>query len=144
MAKNPKIIVLCADMGNDVLDDIKRDYPERFYNVGIAETLLTNMAVGLALAGKKPWIYGVICFTLYKALEQIRNYVVELKLPVKYALAGKDKVYSPIGISHWATEDKEIMGAIKLACYEPESKEALAAEMDSLLKAEYPLYIRMA
>ena len=144
MAKDKDIVVICPDMGYGVLDKIRDDYPDRYYNCGIAETLATNMAVGLALSGKKPWVYGVICFTLYKALEQIRNYVVELKLPVKYALAGKNKVYSPIGISHWATEDKEIMSAIGLACFEPIDKEELETGMAGLIKAEYPVYIRMA
>lgn len=144
MQEDDSIVILTADMGYSVLDKIRRDYPDRFYNVGIAETLATNMAVGLALKGKKPWVYGVLCFTIYKALEQIRNYVVALNLPVKYALAGKDKVYQPIGISHWATEDKAITGAIGLTCFEPRDKEELETYMDILIKTVNPLYIRMA
>lgn len=143
MEKDKDIVIITPDMGYGVLDDIRRDYPDRFYNVGIAETLATNMAVGLAIAEKKPWVYGILCFTIYKALEQIRNYVVELNLPVKYALAGKDKVYMPIGISHWATEDKQITEAVGLTCIEPSSKDWLNDNWASILNSNRSFYLRM-
>lgn len=125
MKHDKDIVVITPDMGYGVLDKIRDDFPDRYFNVGIAEALATNVAVGMSLAGKKPWVYGIITFTLYKGLEQIRNYVVELNLPIKYALVGKDKTYAQLDRSHWATEDKEIAEAIGFPYFEPNCKENL-------------------
>jgi len=144
MKTDKDIVVITPDMGYNVLDEIQRDYPDRYFNVGIAETLATNMAVGMALSGKKPWIYGLISFTIYKALEQIRNYVVDLDLPVKYALSGKEKAYSPIGISHWALEDKQITEAIGLTCIEPMTLDWLKENWVSLNRCTNPFYLRLS
>jgi transketolase len=143
MQKDDKIVLITPDMGYGVLDQIRDDFPERFYNVGIAETLATNMAVGLALSGKKPWVYGIITFTLYKALEQIRNYVIGQNICVKYALCGKDKTYAQLDISHWALEDKKIAEAIGLTCHEPDSKETLELLWPDYLSSNKPFYLRL-
>lgn len=148
MKHDKNIIVCCADMGYGILDEIQRDYPDRFFNVGIAEQLATLMAVGFALSGKSVWVYGIITFTLYKSLEQIRNYVIGYNLPIIYALVGKDKTYAQLDISHWALEDKEIAKAIGLCCYEPIDKEDLEKafkDTDGIFNhVKGPMYIRMA
>lgn len=143
MSKDKDIVVITPDMGYGILDEIRDTYPERFFNSGIAEQLAVNMAVGLALSGKKPWIYGIITFTLYRALEQIRNYVVKMQLPIKFALVGKDLTYRALDHSHWALEDKLVCDAIGLRYLEPRTDIELNNMLRIMYEANKPLYLRL-
>ena len=59
MAERPEIFFLSADFGSPRLDAIRRDYPERFVNVGIAEQNLVNLSLGLALEGFCVFAYAI-------------------------------------------------------------------------------------
>ena len=59
MAKNKDIWCLTGDLGYGVFDDIKRDFLDRYINVGAAEQSLLDIGVGLALSGKIPICYSI-------------------------------------------------------------------------------------
>ena len=72
MSYNGKIFVLSADVGAPALDKIRKDYPSRFINTGIAEQNTINVATGLAMEGYQVYVYGIAAFFL-RAADQIRN-----------------------------------------------------------------------
>jgi len=75
MKKNKDIYVLTSDLGYGMWDKIRKDYADRFINVGAAEQALIGISIGLALSGKIPVAYSITSFLLYRPFETIRNYV---------------------------------------------------------------------
>src|SRR3990167_4942328 len=82
VASNEDIIILTADCSCYVLEDIKRDFPHQVINMGIAEQNMISVAAGLALGGKKVICYAIAAFLVYRALDQIRVDIGEMRLPV--------------------------------------------------------------
>src|SRR6267378_3688571 len=58
-SRNPRIVLVTGDLGFAVLDDFRAKYPDRFYNVGVAEQNLAGVAAGLALAGHVVFTYSI-------------------------------------------------------------------------------------
>ena len=145
MIKNPNIIILTGDLGYGVFDDIKRDFPNKYINVGAAEQSLLDVGVGLAMSGKIPICYSITPFLLYRAFETIRNYINYEKTPVILVGRGRDKDYSNCGFSHWAEEDKEVMKIFKnIECYWPETKEEASEAILQAIKSKRPSYINLS
>ncbi|HOT89170.1 MAG TPA: hypothetical protein PLC59_00180 [Bacteroidales bacterium] len=104
-----KFVLLTADMGYGIWDNIRDKFPDQFYNVGAAEQLMIGMAAGFALEGKIPICYSITPFLLYRPFELIRNYMHIEKLPIKLVGSGRNKDYGYLGYTHWADEDSAIM-----------------------------------
>jgi transketolase len=105
MEKNEDIILITPDLGFGMLDKIRDAFPDRFYNVGAAETVAMGMAVGMALKNKIPIVYSITPFLLYRPFEVIRNYINHEKIPVIMVGAGRNNDYKA-GISHDASDHK--------------------------------------
>ncbi|MFZ3132508.1 MAG: transketolase family protein, partial [Desulfosporosinus sp.] len=85
-AENPNVVVLDADLSKSTKTaDFGKKYPERFFNMGIAEANLLGTAAGLAAAGKIPFASTFAIFAVGRAFEQIRNSIAYPKLNVKIA-----------------------------------------------------------
>ena len=69
--ENHDVVVISADMGAPSLDRFRRDLPGQFVNVGIAEQNGILIAAGLALQGKRPFVYAIASFITLRCLEQI-------------------------------------------------------------------------
>ncbi|HHY59825.1 MAG TPA: transketolase family protein, partial [Clostridia bacterium] len=83
---NPQVVVLDADLaGSTKTIKFKQAFPERFFNVGIAEQNLIGTAAGLAASGKIPFASTFAIFATGRAFEMIRNTVAYPKLNVKIA-----------------------------------------------------------
>lgn len=106
MERDPDIWIITADLGYKMFDKIRDRFPDRFINTGAAEQVAMGIAVGLALEGKKPFIYSITPFLLYRAFETIRNYVNHEKIPVRLIGGGRDNDYEHDGFSHYAGDDK--------------------------------------
>jgi transketolase len=113
MTENEKVILLTADLGYGLFDKIRRDFPDRFYNVGASEQLMIGVAVGLTYTGKIPVCYSITPFLLYRPFEMIRNYVNHEKAPIKLIGGGRNKDYAHDGFTHHAEDDTEIMSNFK-------------------------------
>lgn len=109
MQDNPKIVVIVGDVGFGVFDQIRIDFPDRFFNAGASEQLLLGMAVGMALEGYIPIAYTITPFLLYRPFEFIRNYLNHEKINVKLVGAGRNDDYSRDGFTHHAFDDIVIM-----------------------------------
>lgn len=144
MSKNKDIWVIVNDLGYKMWDRIRKDFPQRFINVGAAEQSLIGVAVGLALEGKTPVVYSITSFLLYRPFETIRNYVNYEKIPLKLIGAGRDKDYLEDGFSHWAEEDKDVIklfGNIKSDW--PVSNEEISDLVKKMLRDKNPWYINL-
>lgn len=110
---NEDIVVLDADLaGSTKTGKFKENFPQRFFNVGVAEQNLIGTAAGFALSGKIPFASSFAIFATGRAFEQIRNTVAYPKLNVKIAATHAGLTVGEDGASHQALEDIAIMRAI--------------------------------
>lgn len=145
MKKNKKIYILVNDLGFGMWDRVRKDYPDRFLNVGAAEQVQLGLAVGLALEGKIPVVYSITSFLLFRPFEIIRNYIDFEKIPVKMIGSGRDKEYLDDGFSHWAEEDKQILAIFKnIKAVWPKDKKEISNLVKQMLKSNKPWYINLS
>lgn len=144
MLINPNIWVITGDLGYKMLDFIKKDFPDRFMNVGAAEQSMIGIAIGLALQNKIPFVYSITPFLLYRPFEALRNYLHHENIPIKLVGGGRDQDYKHDGISHWADEDKKIMAILKnIESRWPETKEEIPALIQGMVNINKPWYINL-
>lgn len=142
--KNKNIIFLTGDLGYSVIENFKAQLPEQVINVGIAEQNMIGLAAGLALAGKKVFVYSIIPFVTMRCLEQIRVDVCYQNLDVNIIGVGGGFAYGTLGATHHAIEDMAIMRSLpNMKIVSP----ADAVEADILagqiISAKGPFYIRL-
>ena len=113
MSYNERIVLLTGDLGYGLWDQIKIDYPDRFYNVMSSEQLMIGSAVGLAMEGFIPIVYSITPFVIYRPFELLRNYLDHENIPVKLVGGGRNKDYGYLGFSHWAEEDIKVLSTLK-------------------------------
>ncbi len=138
------IIVLTGDLGFKLFDNFQSRFPNRFYDVGVAEANMIGMASGLSLCGKNVYCYSIIPFLLMRAFEQIRMNIAYNNLSVKLVGVGGGLTYGLEGISHFGLEDLALMRMLpNMTIVVP----ACPIEAYALCKAtvDYPgpLYIRL-
>ena len=110
--KDRNIIVISADMGAPALDRFRRDLPGQFVNVGIAEQNGVLVAAGLALTGKKSFLYAIAPFVTLRCLEQIRVENAMMKLPITLVGVGAGFGYEDSGPTHHSVEDLAMLRAL--------------------------------
>ena len=111
--KNNKVVVLDADLSKSTkTNDFYKQYPERFFNMGIAEQNLIGAACGFAAAGKIPFASTFAMFATGRAFEIIRNSVCYPKLNVKVCATHAGLTVGEDGASHQSVEDIAIMRSI--------------------------------
>ena len=81
--KDKQIIFLTGDLGYSKFEKFRDKFPKQFINCGCVEQSMVGIAAGLALSGKKPYVYSTAPFLLFRALEQIRDDVCYQNLNVK-------------------------------------------------------------
>jgi transketolase len=141
---NAKVFVLGADTATSVaIDSFKEMFPERFLNVGIAETNLLGMAAGLAIAGFTAFASTYAVFSSGRPWEQIRTTICYSNLNVKIGGSHAGLTAGPDGATHQALEDIAIMRCLPrmkviVPCDLIETKKAVIASAYS----QGPVYIR--
>lgn len=144
MITNEKIIVLTADLGYKMWDQINNLFPDRFINVGASEQALLAISVGLALENKIPIAFSITPFLLYRPFEIIRNYIDREIIPVKMIASGRDKDYLHDGFSHWAEEDKKILAVFKnIKAYWPENIKEIPELVEEMINDNNPWYLNL-
>lgn len=142
---NKDVVVLDADLSGSTKTAVfKKEHPERFINVGIAEQNLIGTAAGLAASGKIPFASSFAMFAAGRAFEIIRNSVAYPKLNVKIAATHAGLTVGEDGASHQALEDISIMRTIpNMVVISP--ADGVEAKAAVLAAAEYdgPVYIRL-
>ena len=107
--REPRILLLTGDLGYTVLEPFAERFPDRFFNVGVAEQNLVGVATGLAEAGFVPFCYSIATFISLRPYEFIRNGPILQRLPVRIVGVGGGFEYGPAGATHYALEDVGIM-----------------------------------
>jgi len=111
--ENPNIVVLEADLGKSTMSCyFEQEFPDRFFEMGIAEANMTSFAAGLSLAGKIPFTNSFAVFAAGRAFDQIRQGVCIPSLNVR--IVGSSCGLSDFGdgSTHQSVEDVAIMRAI--------------------------------
>jgi transketolase len=104
--KDKDIILLTGDLGFSFFEPFYKEFPDRFINCGVIEQSMIGIACGLALAGKKPYVYSTATFLIFRALEQIRNDIGYQKL--KVVLVGASKQLHFLGYTHSIRDDEDL------------------------------------
>jgi transketolase len=107
-AHDPAVVLMTADLGYMVLEEFAEAYPQRFFNVGVAEANMVGLATGLASCGYRPYVYSIATFASMRPYEQIRNGPLLHDLPVRIVGVGGGFEYGAGGITHHALEDLSI------------------------------------
>ncbi|GAW93167.1 transketolase family protein [Calderihabitans maritimus] len=144
-AENKDIVVLDADLAKSTKTALfAREFPERFFDMGIAEQNMMGTAAGLATAGKIPFVSTFAVFATGRAFDQIRNSIAYPRLNVKIAASHAGITVGEDGASHQSVEDIALMRSLPgMTVIVP----ADAVETEQAVKAavEYsgPVYIRL-
>ena len=110
--KDKNIFLLTGDLGFSVFEDFAKEFPERFINCGVMEQSMISIAAGLALEGKKPYVYSIIPFLTMRPFEQIRNDICYQNANVKIIGIGAGFAYGALGSTHYAIEDIAILKSL--------------------------------
>ncbi len=142
--KDKDIVLITPDMGFSVLEPFFEEFPERSFNAGIAEQNAITMAAGMALAGKKPYVYTIIPFLVERTFEQIKLDVAYMNANVKLIGIGAGFTYGSAGATHHAIEDISLMRSLPnmTVCCPGDNNEAEQIVRQSILNYK-PMYIRI-
>ncbi|KGO92352.1 transketolase family protein [Flavobacterium subsaxonicum] len=107
---NENVVALCADLiGSLKMDDFKKNHPERFFQVGIAEANMIGMAAGLTLGGKIPYTGTFANFSTGRVYDQIRQSVAYSDKNVKICASHAGLTLGEDGATHQILEDIGLM-----------------------------------
>ena len=113
LARHDKdIYFLSADFGAPSLDRFREDLADQFLHVGISEQNMIDMAAGMALSGKKVYVYAMGPFITLRCLEQLKCSLAQMNLPVTVISVGLGLGYADAGPTHYATEDLACLRSI--------------------------------
>jgi transketolase len=144
-ADDARVVFLTADLGYKIFDGFRALYPERFLNMGVSEANMMSVAAGLALSGKRPFAYSIVPFATVRCLEQIRNDVCNMNVPVVIVGAGGGYAYGANGATHHGIDDVAVMRAMPgmtVVC--PADPREAAGAVRALAALGRPAYLRLA
>jgi len=145
-AINPSIVALDVDTSCSTLSNLfQAKYPQRFYNIGIAEPCMVDVAAGLALGGLIPFINGFASLLSLRALEQIRTCVCYARTNVKIAASYAGLSDFKDGPTHYSISDIAIMRSLPvMTVIVPADAVEAAAWIPVVAEYEGPVYIRIS
>jgi transketolase len=107
---NSDVVALCADLtGSLKMDDFKKENPERFFQVGIAEANMMGMAAGMTIGGKIPFTGTFANFSTGRVYDQIRQSIAYSQKNVKIAASHAGLTLGEDGATHQILEDIGMM-----------------------------------
>lgn len=138
------VIFLTADMGALSLENFKKNLNSQYINVGVAEQNMVSVAAGLALGGKKVFIYGIAPFVTMRCYEQIKVNLSGMHLPVTIIGSGPGITYGNDGPTHHAIQDISIMRALPdMTIFNPSDSVMASAMAKMSYNIQNPIYVRI-
>jgi len=143
--QNKDIVVLDADLSGSTRTSIfAKEFPERFFNFGVAEQNMMATACGLASCGKTVFVSTFAIFAAGRAWDQVRNSVCYNNFDIKIVATHAGITVGPDGASHQALEDIALMRVIPnmniiVPCDGPQTREAVLTAANT----SGPFYIRL-
>lgn len=142
--RDERIFFLTGDLGHTKTEEFKKNLRGRYFNTGMAEQHMATMAAGLALAGKKVFIYSIAPFVTVRCLEQIKVDICLHEADVTIIGVGGGVAYGSAGATHYSLEDIAALRALphmKIVCpATPAETRVLARELIAL---GGPAYLRI-
>jgi transketolase len=144
--KDDRIMLLNDDTGFHLFEEFEKKFPNRYINCGIIEQSYMGIAAGLALSGKKPYVYGIIPFVAMRPYEQVRNDICYHNADVKIIGVGGWQYYKFLGFTHNVEKDEDIkiMKILpNMKVYTPKTAEETRKIFLQTYKTNNPAYIRL-
>ncbi len=142
----PELVVLDADVAcSTKTADFGQAYPDRFFNVGVAEANMVDIGAGLVTCGLRPVVSTFALFLTLKGADQIRNTVCYNRLPVVLAggYGGLSDSYD--GASHQAITDLALMRAMpEMTVFVPSDATEVRPALEWAFQHDGPTYIRLS
>lgn len=139
-----RIIFLTGDLGHAHLDDFRKNLPDQYFNVGIAEQNMISIAAGLALSGHRVFVYSIAPFATMRCYEQIKVDVCYQNTSVVVIGVGAGYAYSTSGCTHHAIEDIAAMRALpNMQIFSPSNPLEARLITEHLIKVSHPAYLRL-
>ena len=139
-----RVVFIGSDLSPGLLNEMKRDFPDRYYMEGVYEQNIIGMAAGLAMDGYLPYVNTIATFITRRCYEQIAIDVCMHHLPIRLIGNGGGVVYAPLGPTHLAIEDISLMRALPhmtVVCVS--DAEEMKRFMKETLDWPHPIYIRL-
>jgi transketolase len=142
--KNKNVVALCADLtGSLKMGDFKEEFPDRFFQVGIAEANMMGMAAGMTIGGKIPFTGTFANFSTSRVYDQIRQSIAYSKKNVKICASHAGLTLGEDGATHQVLEDIGMMKMLPnmtviVPCDFNQTKQATMA----IAEMEGPVYLR--
>lgn len=142
---NKNVVVLDADLSKSTKTaDFKKVFPERFFNMGIAEGNMMAVAAGMATCGKIPFVSTFAMFAAGRAFEQIRNSIGYPHLNVKVCATHAGLTVGEDGATHQSIEDIALMRTIPgMTVLCPADDIETEAAIKAVAEMEGPCYVRL-
>lgn len=143
--ENSNVVVLDADLSGSTKTSLfAKKFPERFFNMGIAEANMIGTAAGLAAAGKIPFASTFAIFAVGRAWEQVRQSVAYPKANVKIVATHSGVTVGEDGGSHQSVEDIAIMRAVpNMTVIVPADGIETALAIQAAADFKGPVYVRL-
>lgn len=142
--KDKSVILITSDTGAICLDKFKKRLNKQYINIGIAEQNMVSVAAGMAMSGKRVYIYAIVPFATMRCYEQIRVDLCCMNLPVTIVGIGAGFDYSTLGPTHHGTEDIALMRSLPgMAIYSPSDTLMASSIAGFSYKQSGPQYIRL-
>jgi transketolase len=143
-ADDERIVLLTGDLGFGVVEAFAERYPDRFYNIGVAEQNMVGVATGLAQAGLLPFVYSIVTFAVLRPYEFIRNGPAHHRFPVRIVGVGGGVEYGINGPTHHGLEDVALMRTLpQMTLVAPVDRRQAAAALRATATLPGPVYYRL-
>lgn len=142
----PDLVVLDGDGASSTrADRFEAAYPDRFFEMGVAEQNMAGVAAGMATLGLTPWISALAIFQAKRMLDQVRQVIAQPKLDVKLSGHYSGLLTNKLGKSHVSVQDISIMRSMpNMKVIAPVDGVELRKAMYALMEDKGPVYLRMA
>lgn len=143
--EDTRVVVLDADLSKSTkTDNFKKKYPERFFNMGIAEGNMMAVAAGISTCNKIVFASSFAIFAAERACEQVRNSICYPKLNVKIGATHAGLSVGEDGASHQAVEDMAIMRALpNMVVISPADAVETRLAVKAAIEYDGPVYLRL-
>jgi transketolase len=143
--ENPDIVVLDADLSRSTMTHFfAKEFPERFFDCGIAEQNMVTIAAGLAASGKIPFASTFAVFAPGRSFDQIRMSIAYSQLNVKLVVTHGGISVGEDGASHHSVEDLALIGSLPGFTVIVPADAIETAQAVKVAAASYgPFYIRL-
>ncbi len=144
-AENKDVVVFSADSGKSSgFGDFIAKYPERYFEVGIAEQSAVGMAAGMATAGKIPVFCAIAPFVTARPFEMVRNDMGYMRQNVKIVGRNTGMTYSDLGATHQGVDDLALMALIPgMTVIAPQDPMEIEEAVKAMIAHKGPVYMRI-